>query len=234
MLESVRLGSDRSGGRRTPPRSSRCAVARHGGVDGQHQGPVARLGRSLHDVPGAPPVAEHVDLHPSVAVRSARRHVLERGGGERGEDHGRTLGRHSLCRGHLSERMGEAVQGGRGGQDRHAHRRAEDGRGGVDRRHVDQHVRVQPPAPPRRDVLGEEVLVLRAPPVVRGGHLADPATGQPLDVLEIEIGRELHGSGRAGGRLPSVLLGRASGLHAQHGRQGGTRRSRCASRMPSR
>ena len=62
------------------------AEARDGSVDGQDQGAVAVRGGPAHQLLGARPLPQDVDLHPAGRVRRGGGHVLERAGGQRRQD----------------------------------------------------------------------------------------------------------------------------------------------------
>ena len=106
------------------------AEPRDGGVDGQDQGAVAVGGGAADQLLGARPLPQYVDLHPAGGVGRRGGHVLERAGGERGQDQQRAHRGGAPGGGHLALGVGQPLNGRRGDGDGRADRGAEQGGGG--------------------------------------------------------------------------------------------------------
>ena len=245
VLSPVRLGRDRSWGRCTPLRSSRRRSPETGASTVRTRAPYPCAAVRWTRSSGAGPIAEDVDLHPSGSPGCRRGHVLQRTGGERGQDHerahlGRTRGPSSFSPSGWAKpwmAVGAITTGERTGWPRSV----VDGGDLVD---PGQHPRVELPTAPGRHVLGQESLVLCSTREVGVGHFPDDPAGVPLQIDQREVNGQGGRTGRtegAGRRVVSrpVAAGRMIG-HRPHGR----RRPRshptsippevtCDSRMPS-
>ena len=164
------------------------AEARDRRVDGQDERPVAVRGGALHQLLGARPLPQYVDLHPAGSVRRRRRDVLERAGRERGQDEQRAHRGRAPGSGHLTLGMSQPLNCRRGDDDGRADRGAEQGGGQGDVRNPGQDMRMQLPVAPGLHIALQQALVLGTARVVGVGHLADDVSGVVLEVLQGKVG----------------------------------------------
>src|SRR6202012_610879 len=136
------------------------AQSRNGRVDGQDQRAVAVLGGTVHEVLGAAPLPQNVDLHPTGGVGRRGSHLLERAGGQRGQDQQGPGRGGPPGTGRLTVGVGQSLERRRGGGDRRADGGAEQGRGRRNLRQPGQDVRVELPVAPCSDVALQEALVV--------------------------------------------------------------------------
>jgi hypothetical protein len=213
------------------------AESRDGRVDRQHQGAVAVSGGAAHELLGARPLPQYVDLHPAGGIGRGGGHVLERAGRERGQDQQRAHRGGASGGGYLTFGVGQPLNRRRGDDDRRADGGAEQGGGGGDIRDPGQHARVELPVAPGIHVALEQALIVGAARVIGVGHLTDGVPGVVLEVLQGEVGDQ----GQCTAQLDRVVPrrigpGRMSG-HGPHGRRArprGQPEVQCVSRMPSR
>src|SRR3989442_2147571 len=160
---------------------------------------VARVRGPVQEVLRHPAVAVRVELKPP-RPRRRRGDLLERFRRDRADGHQGARGGRALRGGDLSLRMNEAMERGRGDEDRHRDARPEDGRGSIPLRDVDEDpgpqcpVRVCLPVPAQGD------LVLRAACDVVEGRSRNLRSRHVLELEEVRE-RERHGPTMVSGIL---------------------------------
>ncbi len=134
------------------------ARAEHRRVDGDADRPAPRRLGPLHQVAGEGPVLLHVELEPERSGGD-RRDVLDRGGGQRADHHRRAGGAGAARRLQLALRVGHAVIGGGGEENRIGQLCAEQLEGGVEAADVAQHARREQQLVERGAVAAQRDLV---------------------------------------------------------------------------
>ena len=211
--------------------------ARDGCVDGQDEGPVAVGGGTAHQLLGACPLAQYVDLHPAGRFRRGRSDVLEPAGGERRQDQQRT----HLCSapggGHLTFGVSQPLNRRRGNDDGRADRGAEQGGGDGNLRDPRQDVRMELPVAPGLHIAPEQALVVGTTCVVGVSHFADGMPGVLLEVIQGKVGDQGCHTTRPDSVMPRDIGPGRMSRHGPHGRRARPRDQpevQCVSRMPSR
>ena len=206
------------------------APAQQRGVEGQHQGGVARRPRPGQEGLAELVVGRPVELEPAFAVAVRLGRLLDRVTGLGGVDVGQPQGRSGARRGQLALGVGQGLHADRPEQDRCGHRRTEDLGGQVAGGVVAQHPRHDAPLLEGRDVGAGR----RAAPGA-GHDVAQRLRGQHLGGVALQGGqvggprRGLPGE-HPGGVDGDLVVAEVAHASASLRRRRGGRRRRSASR----
>src|SRR2546425_12475388 len=166
--------------------------AEEGRVNRQANGAVARLRRAVDEVLRDLAVPIHVQLKPS-RPRRRRGDLLERLRRDRAHGHQGARGGRAFRGRDLSLRMDEAVERGRGDEDRHRDPRPEDRRGGIPFRDIDEDAGPQRPMLVRLAVPTQGDFVLRPARDIVEGRSRNLRSRHVLELEEVRE-RERHGA----------------------------------------